>query len=37
MILARYPSSGVSKSIIALSVSISASLSPSFNLSPTRY
>ena len=34
-ILARYPSSGVSKPIVALSVSISASRSPSFNWSPS--
>lgn len=33
-IFAKYPSSGVSKPIVALSVSISASKSPSFNLSP---
>uniref|UniRef100_V9IEB7 Transcription factor Adf-1 n=1 Tax=Apis cerana TaxID=7461 RepID=V9IEB7_APICE len=34
-IFAKYPSSGVSKPIVALSVSISASKSPSFNLSPS--
>lgn len=36
-ILAKYPSSGVSNPIVALSVSISASKSPSFNLSPIMY
>uniref|UniRef100_A0A8D9A336 Uncharacterized protein n=1 Tax=Cacopsylla melanoneura TaxID=428564 RepID=A0A8D9A336_9HEMI len=34
-ILARYPSSGVSNPMVALSVSISAKRSPSFNLSPS--
>jgi len=33
-ILARYPSSGVSNPIVALSVSISAKRSPSANWSP---
>ena len=33
-IFARNPSSGVSKPIVALSVSISANRSPSFSLSP---
>jgi hypothetical protein len=34
IILAKYPSSGVSNPIVALSVSISARRSPSLSLSP---